>query len=62
MLDYRLYSIDQEGRFFRCEEFQALGDNDAIDAAKSLKGAPAAELWSGARMVTSFAAAAGSAA
>lgn len=56
MAHYRLYCIDGSGRFFRCEEFSAAGDDEAIVESRERRGASAAELWSGARMVTAFAA------
>jgi hypothetical protein len=59
MPHYRLYCIDAAGRFFRCEEIEAPDDAEAARLSIALRGSHAAELWSGARLVTSFEAAAG---
>jgi len=57
MAHYRLYCIDGSGRFFRCDEFSAANDDEAVLESKERRGGSAAELWSGARMVAAFAAA-----
>jgi hypothetical protein len=54
MLHYRLYCIDSRGHFFRCEEFAADGDEEAISLSAELRGRHAAELWSGKRIVKAF--------
>jgi hypothetical protein len=54
MVHYRLFCIDPEGRFFRCEEIEAADDGEAARLSVALRGAHAAELWTGARIVTSF--------
>ena len=61
MAHYRLYCIGSDGRFFRCEEIQAADDADAIRQSLALRGAYAAELWCGDRMVTAFRSAASAA-
>ena len=58
MPHYRLFCIDTAGRFFRCEEIDAPDDAEAARLSVALRGSHAAELWSGARLVTSYAAAA----
>ncbi|HEY0044756.1 MAG TPA: hypothetical protein VGB62_09425 [Allosphingosinicella sp.] len=50
MAHYRLYCI-RRGHFFYCEAFEALDDREAADKSQGLRGAHAAELWSGARKV-----------
>ena len=61
MAHYRFYCIGGDGRFFRSEEIQAADDADAIRQSRVLRGAHAAELWCGDRMVTSFRSAASAA-
>jgi hypothetical protein len=51
---YRLYCVDKNGRFYRCEDFNADSDQLAIERAVEMRGADAAELWQQARMVCSF--------
>lgn len=58
MPHYRLYCIDPAGRFFSCDEIDAADDQAASRRALELRGDHAAELWSGARHVTTFRAAA----
>ena len=53
--DYRLYCLNRAGRFVRCDEFEAPDDSKAIQKAVERKDGAAAELWSGARLVTTFA-------
>ena len=54
MAHYRLYCVDSRGHFFRCEEFEAEGDEEAVGRSAELRGGFAAELWSGKRMVKVF--------
>ena len=51
---YRLYCIDGRGHFFRCEEFEAEADEEAVGRSEELRNGAAAELWSGKRMVKAF--------
>jgi hypothetical protein len=53
---YRLYCVDNHGRFYRCDDFNADTDELAIATALGLRGVDAAELWQQGRMVHSFAA------
>ena len=55
MQDYRLFCL-RDQHFQRCEVYAAIDDTDAIAKARELQDGMAAELWQGARMVTSFAA------
>jgi hypothetical protein len=54
MQSYRLYCLNEAGHFFRCDEFNAADDAAASAEARERQGESAAELWCGARMVTSF--------
>jgi hypothetical protein len=51
---YRLYCINDAGRFMHCEDFSAPGDEAAVQRASELRGAAAAELWSGVQLIKSF--------
>jgi hypothetical protein len=53
---YRLYCVDNNGRFYRCDDFNADTDELAIAVALGLRGGDAAELWQQGRMVRSVAA------
>ena len=55
---YRLYFMDERGRFRRREEFEVEGDDEAIRRARKLRDRGAAELWCGKRKVLTFEAAA----
>ena len=54
MAQYRLYCINETGRFFRCDELDAADDEAAISHGRELRGDHPAELWCGARLVTSL--------
>jgi hypothetical protein len=54
MAYYRLYCVDASGHFFKCEEIDAPDDDAAIIEAIELRGAHAAELWDGKRLVKAF--------
>jgi hypothetical protein len=51
---YRLYCINSAGGFFRCEDFNADTDEQAIELADELRGNGAAELWQQTRKVHFF--------
>jgi len=54
MADYKLYLVDQAGRFYRSFDLECDDDAQAIQAALDReKGAPK-ELWQGARIVQRF--------
>jgi hypothetical protein len=54
MADYKLYLVDQAGRFYRSFDLECDDDAQAIALAlKREKGAPK-ELWRGARVVQRF--------
>lgn len=51
---YRLYGLNSDGHFVRCAEFEAESDGEACGRSILLRGDGAAELWAGARFVTTF--------
>ena len=51
---YRLYCINERGRFFKCEDFEAGSDEAAIERSAELRRDTPAELWCGARLVHAF--------
>jgi hypothetical protein len=51
---YRLYCVNGAGHFFKCEEIDVPNDDAAINEAMKRRGAHAAELWNGGRMVKAF--------
>jgi hypothetical protein len=53
MASYQLNCVSDH-RIFRCEEFDAADDEQAIRKALDLRGVTAAELWCGGRRVTCF--------
>ncbi len=53
MANYQLNCVS-DGRIFRCEEFDAASDEQAIRTALDLRGVTAAELWCGSRRVSKF--------
>ena len=53
MAHYELNCLS-DGRIFRCEDFDAPTDEQAIRQALELRGATAAELWCGQRKVSTF--------
>ena len=53
MAHYQLNCLS-DGRIFRCEEFDAASDRDAIAKALDVRGVTAAELWCGKRKVSIF--------
>ena len=54
---YRLYFMDERGRFRRREEFEVAGDQEAIRRARKLRDRGTAELWCGKRKVLTLEAA-----
>ncbi len=53
MACYQLNCLS-DGRIFRCEDFEAASDDQAIRTALDLRGVTAAELWCGERKVSTF--------
>ncbi len=53
MAHYQLNCLS-DGRIFRCEDFEAASDQQAIQTALALRGVTAAELWCGTRRVSNF--------
>jgi hypothetical protein len=53
MAYYQLNCVS-DGHIFRCEEFHAASDEQAISQALDLRGVTAAELWCGTRKVSVF--------
>jgi hypothetical protein len=51
MLDYRAYTVGNDGHFVRSRGFACETDNDAIVWAKQLVDGSAIELWNNARFV-----------
>lgn len=52
---YRLYCVSSRGSFFRCHDYDAADDVEAIAKARELELEMAAELWTGTRLVKLFA-------
>ncbi len=53
MAFYQLNCVS-DGRIFRCEDFEATSDEQAVRRALDLRGVTAAELWCGERKVRTF--------
>jgi hypothetical protein len=51
MPDYRLYSLDGEGKIVLAETFTATGDDEALMIARAAKKRVNCELWSRDRLV-----------
>ncbi len=51
---YRLYCLNEAGRFYTCDEIDAPDDADAIRQAEELRPGVAAELWQQGRKVHTF--------
>jgi hypothetical protein len=51
MLQYRIYCLDDEGRFRKVEEVEASGDADALERARALGHSGECEVWRGSRLV-----------
>jgi hypothetical protein len=51
MRQYRIYTLDDAGKFIGAREIDAAGDADAIDAVKLLPDDVGFEIWRGPRMV-----------
>lgn len=54
MPDYRLYCLDETGRFTKAHEFAASGDREALDLARDMNLAVKCELWNRDRMVATL--------
>jgi len=54
MGDYRLYCLNDEGRFSKSHDINADSDRDAIDKAKELKLPVKCELWQQGRFVATL--------
>jgi hypothetical protein len=51
MTEYRLYCLNEAGRFAKANEIDADSDEDALKQARELKLAVGCELWERDRMV-----------
>jgi hypothetical protein len=51
MLDYRAYSVGNDGHFIGFEAFACADDSEAIERAKRLLSGCDIELWNGPRLV-----------
>jgi len=51
MPDYRLYCLDDEGKFTRSHEFTALSDKEALKWVSAMRFLVRCELWERSRMV-----------
>ena len=54
MAYYRLYCINEQGRFVRFDDFEAVDDAAAFERVRQLNNFQATELWCGRRKVRSF--------
>jgi hypothetical protein len=52
MSEYRLYCLDERGRFTNSHEIEASDDDDALAKARALKLPVVCELWNRNRLVT----------
>jgi hypothetical protein len=51
MLEYRIYCLDDEGKFSKIEEMKAANDAEALAYARALNHDSICEVWSGTRLV-----------
>jgi hypothetical protein len=51
MQQYRIYCLDDEGRFRKVEEVEAADDSDALAHARALKHSGECEVWRGSHLV-----------
>jgi len=51
MLQYRIYCLNEEGRFSKAEEIEATSDGEALAHARSLHHLGICEVWQSARLV-----------
>lgn len=51
MSEYRLYCLDDRGRFTKSHEIEAKDDDDALAKAKAMKLPVVCELWTRNRLV-----------
>jgi hypothetical protein len=56
MRQYRIYCLNEEGRFHKVEEISASNDAEALARAHALKHPGECEVWSGNRLVGKVAA------
>ena len=51
MHQYRIYCLNDEGRFDKVEEIEASSDAEALACARALKHSGECEVWTGDRLV-----------
>jgi hypothetical protein len=51
MIQYRIYCLNEEGRFHKVKEIEAPSDAEALAHARSLKHFGECEVWRGSRLV-----------
>lgn len=51
MSEYRLYCLNDQGKFSKSHEIEAADDTQALDKAKAMKLPVMCELWSRERLV-----------
>lgn len=51
MPEYRLYCLNEDGRFTKSHEIRATGDDQALAKSREMKLPVACELWNGGRLV-----------
>jgi hypothetical protein len=56
MQQYRIYCLNEEGRFHKVEEITAANDAEALARARSLHHGGECEVWAGDRLVGRIAA------
>jgi hypothetical protein len=52
VVEYRAYTVSDDGRILSREDFAGVDDEQAIEYANRLIDGEAVELWSGPRLVT----------
>jgi hypothetical protein len=51
MLEYRAYTLDEDGHIIGCEPVVCAGDDEAIASAERLVDGRDIELWAGVRLI-----------
>jgi hypothetical protein len=51
MSEYRLYCLNEHGKFAKAHDIEAASDDDAIDRARAMKLPVPRELWNRDRLV-----------
>lgn len=51
MIQYRIYCLNEEGRFQKVKEIEASSDSEALAHARSLEHSGECEVWRGSRLV-----------